>query len=155
MDSNLNSMATLTYCDLYQRYLRPQATEREGIVVLRLATLGWGAVCSAVGVALIQADSILDAWWQLAGLFSAGMLGLFWLGFLCRRATSRDAALAVVVGMVVIVWATLSPTRFWPDAWQAIRNPMHGFLTVVVVVLAILMVGMASAAVGRPRDYEK
>jgi solute:Na+ symporter, SSS family len=152
MDSNLNSMATLTYCDLYQRYLRPQASEREGIVVLRVATLAWGAVCTAVGVSLIQAESILDAWWQLAGLFSAGMLGLFWLGFLSRRATSRDAALAVVVGMVVIVWATLSPTKYWPEQWQAIRNPMHGFLTVVVVVIMILVVGMASAAVRRLGD---
>jgi SSS family solute:Na+ symporter len=151
MDSNLNSMATLTYCDLYQRYLRPQASEREAIVVLRTATLAWGAVCTAVGVALIQAESILDAWWQLAGLFSAGMLGLFWLGFLSRRATSRDAALAVVIGMVVILWATLSPTPYWPEQWQALRNPMHGFLTVVVVVLTILAVGMAAAAVRRLR----
>jgi SSS family solute:Na+ symporter len=154
LDSNLNSMATLTYCDLFQRYLRPQASEREAIVVLRVATLAWGAVCTAVGVALVRADSILDAWWQLAGLFSAGMLGLFWLGFLSRRATSRDAALAVVVGMVVIVWATLSPTKYWPDEWQAFRNPMHSFLTVVVVVLAILLVGLGGAilrpkAVGR------
>jgi SSS family solute:Na+ symporter len=80
------------------------------------------------------------------------MLGLFWLGFLSRRATSRDAALAVVAGMLVILWATLSPTKYWPQQWQAIRNPMHGFLTVVVVVLAILVVGVASAAVGRLRE---
>lgn len=149
MDSNLNSMATLTYCDLYQRYLRPQASEREGIIVLRTATLVWGVVCTAVGVALIRAESILDAWWQLAGLFSAGILGLFWLGFLSRRATSRSAALAVVVGLVVIVWATLSPTKYWPEQWQAFQNPMHGFLTVVVVVLTMLVVGVAAAGTGR------
>jgi SSS family solute:Na+ symporter len=152
MDSNLNSMATLTYCDLYQRYLRPQASEREGIIVLRAATLAWGAICTAVGVALIQARSILDAWWQLAGLFSAGMLGLFWLGFLSRRATSRDAAVAVVVGMLVIAWATLSPTSYWPQELNAIRNTMHGFLTVVVVVLVILTVGIAVAAMRRLHD---
>jgi SSS family solute:Na+ symporter len=38
MDSNLNSMATLTYNDLYERYLRPTASDREGVLVLRLAT---------------------------------------------------------------------------------------------------------------------
>jgi SSS family solute:Na+ symporter len=152
MDSNLNSMATLTYCDLYQRYLRPQATDREGVIVLRAATLAWGAVCTAVGVALIQAKSILDAWWQLAGLFSAGMLGLFWLGFLSRRAKSRDAALAVIAGMAVIAWATLSPTQYWPNEWQALRNPMHGFLTVVVVVMVILAVGIAAAGLRRLRE---
>jgi SSS family solute:Na+ symporter len=150
MDSNLNSMATLTYCDFYQRYLRPRASEREAIIVLRLATLAWGAVCTAVGVALmVRAQSALDAWWQLAGLFSAGMLGLFWLGFLSRRATSPDAAVAVVVGMVVIVWATLSPTKYWPQQWQAVRNSMHSLSTVVVVVLVILTVGVAAGSLRR------
>ena len=32
MDSNLNSMATLTLCDLYQRYFRPNAGERESML---------------------------------------------------------------------------------------------------------------------------
>ena len=50
MDSNLNSMATLTYCDLYQRYLRPQAGEREALVVLRVATVAWGVICTGVGL---------------------------------------------------------------------------------------------------------
>ena len=34
MDSNLNSMATLTLCDLYKRYWRPEAEDRESMRVL-------------------------------------------------------------------------------------------------------------------------
>jgi len=37
-------MATLTLCDLYKRYLRPSAGERESMHVLRLSTFGWGAI---------------------------------------------------------------------------------------------------------------
>jgi SSS family solute:Na+ symporter len=45
LDSNLNCMATLTLCDLYRRYLRPQASERESMRVLweqRSCSASWG-----------------------------------------------------------------------------------------------------------------
>src|SRR5215207_4952825 len=38
MDSNLNSMATLTLCDIYKPYLRPSANEKESLLVLKLST---------------------------------------------------------------------------------------------------------------------
>jgi SSS family solute:Na+ symporter len=152
MDSNLNSMATLTYCDIYQRYLRPQAGEREGIVVLRAATLAWGVICTGVGLAMIRAESILDAWWQLAGIFSGGVLGLFLLGFISRRATSGVAAFAVGIGVVVILWATLSPTEYWPQRWAAYRNPLHSLLTIVLGTGVILLIGL-SASMFQPKHH--
>jgi SSS family solute:Na+ symporter len=145
MDSNLNSMATLTYCDLYRRYLRPRATDREGVIVLRTATLGWGVICTGVGLAMIRAESILDAWWQLAGVFSGGVLGLFLLGFLSRRATSHIAAFAVVVGVAIILWATLSPTKYWPQQLDGYRNPLDTLLTIVLGTLVILVFGLAGS----------
>ena len=99
MDSNLNSMATLTYCDIYQRYFRPQASEREAIYRPAAATLAWGVICTAVGIGMTYAQkSLLDAWWELSGIFSGGVLGLFLLGLMSRRVTSRAAAIAVTVG---------------------------------------------------------
>lgn len=112
MDSNLNSMATLTYCDLYKRYLRPQAAEREGLLVLRLATLFWGAACIVVGLAMIRARSVLDVWWQLAGVFSGGVLGLFLLGLLCKRAKKFSGIAGVSAGIALIAWMVISP-NYW------------------------------------------
>ncbi len=112
MDSNLNSMATLTYMDLYKRYLRPNAGERESLFVLRLATLAWGVSCIGIGLAMINAESALDVWWQLAGIFSGGVLGLFLLGMLCRSATSAAGLTGVVLGVLVISWMVLSP-MYW------------------------------------------
>lgn len=142
LDSNLNSMATLTYCDLYQRYLRPNPSQREAIIVLRAATVAWGVLCTGVGLAMIRAESILDIWWQLAGIFSGGILGLFLLGFLSRRVTSRVAALAVAAGVVVIFWATLSPTDYWPAQGRWFRNPLNSLLTIVLGTFVIFGVGM-------------
>ncbi len=152
MDSNLNSMATLTYCDLYRRYWRPLAGEREALFVLRAATVAWGLVCTAVGLWMIHATklfNVLDVWWDLAGIFSGGILGLFLLGFLSRRVNSGTAAIAVTVGVLVIVWATFSPKSFWPSAWSEFRNPLNNLLTVVLGTLVILAIGLTGSCVSR------
>ena len=141
MDSNLNSMATLTLCDIYKRYLRPSAGERESMNVLRLSTFGWGAICTGAALAMTQVASVLDAWWELAGIFSGGMLGLFILGMI-SRAGNAAATCAVLIGVLVIVWMSLSPTKNWPESLSHLSNPMHSFMTTVVGTLTILLVGL-------------
>ncbi|MBM4000528.1 MAG: sodium/solute symporter [Planctomycetes bacterium] len=151
MDSNLNSMATLTLCDLYLPYARPRAGERERLRVLHIATLFWGVLGTAIALAMIRAESALDAWWQLAGVFSGGVLGVFLLGRLSAHTTSAAAAVSVALGVVLILWLSISttsvwPPAFWPSSWPELRNPLHGLLTTVVGTLAIFLAGVAIAA---------
>ena len=145
VDSSLNSSATLILCDLYQRYVRPAAGERESMRVLHATTLAWGALGTGIGLVLAVSDiqSALDAWWKLSGIFSGGMLGLFLLGLISRRAGNAAAATGVAVGVSVITWMTLSlfPT-LWPESLETLRSPLHSFLITVVGTLAILLVGV-------------
>jgi SSS family solute:Na+ symporter len=143
LDSNLGSMATLTLCDVYQPYVRPQPSERESIWVLRLATLFWGAAGTAVGIAMISAKGALNAWWDLAGLFSGGTLGLFLLGLCCRRAGNAAGAIGVAAGVAVITWMTLPKLVDLPEQW---RSPLHSHMTIVVGTLTIFLVGLAIAS---------
>ncbi len=144
LDSNLGSMATLSLCDVYQRYVRPQPSERESIWVLRLATLFWGAAGTAVGIAMISAKGALDAWWDLAGLFSGGTLGLFLLGLISRRAGNAAGAIGVAVGVAVITWMTLPKLVDVPAEW---RSPLHSHMTIVVGTLTIFLVGLLVARI--------
>jgi SSS family solute:Na+ symporter len=139
MDSNLNSMATLTYCDVYRRYVRPGAGPREAMWVLYLSTAFWGIASVAVALAMIQVGTVLDAWWNLAGIFSGGVLGLFLLGLVTRRADNVAGAIAVIVGALVILWLTLPQLMDVPP-W--FRNPLHAYLTIVVGTLTIFLVGL-------------
>ncbi len=139
ISSSINCSATLLNCDVYQRYFRPQASERERLTVLRVTTLVVGAAGTGAALAMMHIRSALDTWWQLAGILSGGMLGLFLLGFLSRRATSAHAAAGVVAGVVVILWMTLSPA--WPDSMAALRSPFHPNLIIVFGTLTILGVG--------------
>lgn len=146
MDSNLNSMATLTLCDLYKRYLRPQAAERESMRVLYIATLFWGAVSTGIGLWMIRLGLALDAWWQLAGIFAGGVLGLFLLGLVSRRADNVAGAIGTLCGLLVIVWMFLPQLVEMPSQ---LRNPLHTHMTVVVGTLTIFLVGLAVSALRR------
>lgn len=149
MDSNLNCMATLFLNDVYRRHLRPQAGEREAMRVLHGSTLVFGAICIAAALAMISIKSALDVWWELAGIFGGGMLGLFLLGRLAPRADGRAGLAGVLAGIVVILWMTLSPKiAAWPEA---LRSPFHGLLVIVIGTLTILFVGALASRLLPPR----
>jgi SSS family solute:Na+ symporter len=143
MDSNLNCMATLFHGDFYTRYLRPNAGERESMRVLHASTLGFGAICVGAALAMIEIKSALDVWWELAGIFGGGMLGLFLLGRLFPRAGATAGLAGVGSGVVVILWMTLSPKlAWWPET---MRSPYHGLLVIVFGTLSILIIGGIAA----------
>ena len=146
MDSNLNCCATLYLCDIHRRYFRPNASERESMLVLHLSTFGMGALSILAALAMIQVKTALDVWWKLAGIFSGGMLGLFLLGLLSRRATSKHAAVGVAAGVTVIAWMTFSPLcKEFLGAHHAqwLVSPFHDNMIIVVGTLTILLVGLA------------
>ncbi len=156
MDSNLNCCATLYLCDIHRRYVRPKASERESMMVLHISTFVMGALSILVALALTQVDSrALDLWWKLVGILSGGVLGLFLLGMLSRRATSFHAGLGVIAGVLVIFWMTFSP------AWQkqaAANNlgwmvsPFHDNLILVIGTLTILLVGLMTSRFSPPQS---
>jgi hypothetical protein len=59
---------------------------------------------------------------------------------------------AVVVGELAIVWATFSPTKYWPQSWDALRNPLNSYLTLVLGTAVILAVGLAGSLLADTRD---
>lgn len=137
VSTSLNSSATVLLSDVYLRFVRPQAPAAAQVRFLRLATLVLGVIGTATALLMISIKSALDVWWNLAGIFSGGMLGLFLLGALSRRTGSAQAALGVVLGILVILWATFSRDLGLPFA-----NPLHAFMTTVVGTLAIFLAGV-------------
>lgn len=150
LSTSLNGAATLTLTDFYKEFVRPQPSDRESMTVLYVSTMIWGIIGTGTALAMIQVQSILDAWWKLAGIFSGGMLGLFLLGVLSRRAGNRSAVISIVLGVTVILWMTLSRTDVWPKGWAALRSPFNEFLVIVFGTLTILVTGLLLARLLRP-----
>ena len=142
VDSSLNGSATLFLRDIYQRFFRPVAAERESMAVLYSFTLFWGAAGTGMALAMINVKSALDAWWQLSGILSGGVLGLFLLGLVSRKVQNPAAIVGAVLGILVIVWMTFSPNNDFENIPQALRSPFHGYMIIVVGTLTILFVGL-------------
>ena len=111
--------------------------------VLYLATLFWGAISTGLGLWMIRQGLALEAWWQLAGIFAGGVLGLFLLGLVSRRADNVAGATAVAIGLLVILWMSAPQFPQWVTVPVALRNPWHTHMTVVVGTLTIFLVGLA------------
>ena len=76
------------------------------------------------------------------------MLGLFLLGILSRRASPVSGLIAIVIGVVVIGWLTLSPEN---DALpEMLRNPLHTNLTIVVGTMTIFLAGLCISRLVNP-----
>ena len=146
IDTSLNSSATVLLTDFYQRFLRPNAGERESMIILYGATLLVGVAGTTAALAMLGIDSILDAWWSLSGMFAGGMLGLFLLGVFARSSTGRGAIVGVASGVAVIAWMTFSPVLDLPEG---LKNHLHTNLTIVIGTLTIFTIGVVASRLMR------
>jgi SSS family solute:Na+ symporter len=55
---------------------------------------------------MIRAKSALDIWWQIAGIFGGGILGLFLLAITNVKLSLRQGLLSVLFSILIIVWGT-------------------------------------------------
>lgn len=145
MDTSLNSSATLVLCDVYKRYFRRDAGERESMTVLYSATFFFGVIGTFTALAMIRVRSALDMWWNLQGIFTGGMLGLFLLGMISRRARNPQALVAVAFGILLILWLSLSTSELWPNSLDGWSNPLHSFMTIVLGTSSIVLIGTVAA----------
>jgi solute:Na+ symporter, SSS family len=107
--------------------------------VLYISTAAMGVLAIITGIVMIGVKSILDVWWQLAGIFAGGMLGLFLLGMIARSAGNAIAKLATVIGILVILWMTFS--YLLPAQFAGLRNPFHMNMVIVIGTLSIFLTG--------------
>lgn len=141
ISTSVNGTATIVLSDYYKRYINPHATERKSMTVLYISSLVFGLLGILIALTMIRVKSALDAWWMLASIFSGGMLGLFLLGYLARKATKINAMIGVVAGVMVILWMSLSPLYFTEGDLLKFRSPFHANLTIVIGTTVIFLVG--------------
>lgn len=138
VSTSFNSSATVFLTDYYNKYFKRTASDREAMRVLYLSSVVISILGIAIGIAMINVKSALDAWWKLASIFSGGMLGLFLLGAFSERKNVVGAVVGVIAGLLVILWLSLS--NVFLDE-EAIGNQFHTYLTIVFGTATIFLVG--------------
>ena len=140
ISTSLNSSATVILNDFFKR-LRPEGDERESVKVLYLSSVVISVLGIIISFYIIRVESALDIWWNLAGIFSGGMLGIFLLGYFAGKVENVAAVIGVALGLLVIIWMSLSPVYFTGDL-EKFSNPLHSYMTIVVGTMVIFFTGL-------------
>ena len=124
----------------YKKYFKPTINDKQQLFSLHIATVIFGLIGLSAGLAMIGAKSLLDTWWKLSGIFAGGMLGLFLLGLISRRAKNAAAVTATIIGVLVILWMTFSENI--SDRYSVVKSNLHSNMIIVVGTLTIFLTGI-------------
>jgi len=138
--SSLNSGATVILVDFFKRF-DSGISDKKSMRILYLFSFLIGVLGIFVGLALMKVESALDAWWDLASIFSGGMLGLFLLGYISKNVKNAQAVIGVIIGVILIAWMSLSSMYFNSGVLLKFRSPFHSYLTIVFGTTVIFLVG--------------
>ncbi len=139
ISSNMNASATVFTVDIYQKYFKPDITDKRKLYLLHVSTIVFGVIGLCTGLAMIGSKSLLDTWWELSGIFAGGMLGLFLLGLISRKTKNAEAVIATIIGVIVILWMTFSDRI--PVEIGFIKSSLHKNMIIVVGTLSIFLSG--------------
>jgi len=128
LDTSINSLSAATMRDLYQRHIKPAATEAHYLLWSKIFTVAWGIICTGFAFLVADiADTVIESINKVGSLFYGPVLAAFILAILFKRANAGGAKLGVLLGIAVnlILWLGF-PKISW--LWWNVT----GFLSAVV-----------------------
>jgi len=152
-DSYLLAPATAVVRDLYQRFLRPEASEAQVVFMGRVVVVVLGLV--ALGLAF-TADGFFRVALFAYTIYGAGITPALFAAYFWPRATSQGAVASIFTGVgVAIAWQF--SIRAWlvgcypESSWIAEVEPV--LPAFVVSVLVLLVVSLSTPAPGEEQAH--
>jgi SSS family transporter len=131
ISSEINSLATVTVIDLYQRHFKKRAPENHYLRAAKVATVFWGAWALVTAQLAKNLGALIEVVNIVGSLFYGGLLGVFVLAFFVKRVGGTAAFVGVLAGEAAIfATALLTKVSF---LWYNVI----GCLVVVAAALAI------------------
>lgn len=110
ISSDLNSVATVLSRDYFQRFL-PSRSDHAHLNLGRLMVLVAGMFAAWIAISLVPNENsapLAEKALIITVILSAGMLGLFSLGFLTRSATRRGCYVGIAATVIYTIWGTVT-----------------------------------------------
>lgn len=152
VDSALNCSATVALIDFKKRFFKPDITEKESVFFLRSMTVLWGVMGTVGALFMIKAESALDTWWEISGIFGGGILGLFLLSLFRIRLKFWQGVIAIALSVVTIAWATFA--RDLPENLKWAECSIETIIIGAVGTAVLLTVALVLYFVGGPAQEE-
>src|SRR5579871_1756978 len=126
----LNSLSSTTMIDFYLRH-KPDTSDSKRLMLSRAATIGWGIVLFGLALASRYGGNVLEKGLTIASLAYGGLLGVFLLGLLTRRAKQNGAIIGMIFGLVlnIYIWGWTHIAWTWYVTFGSITTFVVGYLT--------------------------
>jgi SSS family transporter len=129
--SEINSLATVSVIDLYQRFYKPTASDSHLLKASRVLTVFWGAYAVVTAEFGQNLGALIEVVNILGSMFYGGLLGVFVLAFFFKKVGGTAAFIGVLAGE-----AAIFATRFLSDISFLWYNVI-GCLVVLATALAL------------------
>lgn len=140
ISAELNSLATVSIIDHYQRYIRRGAADRHYAQASRAATAFWGVYAAVFATFAGQLGSLIEAVNIVGSLFYGAMLGVFVLAFAPWKTSGTGAFLGILSGLIAV-----AATQIYSDVTFLWFNVIGAAVT-VSVGLAVSRLAKAPSA---------
>lgn len=159
LDSDMNCIAAIGVEDYYQRF-KPNCTDKQRLKVGRWLVFGSGVATTLVALLYVawEGEGVLGVVFELYAIFSAGIVGVFMLGLLTRRANKQGLYIALVVTVLFTAYAVLTTTDI--DGKLIVdlgvyNFPHHKYMLGVYSHLIVVVVGYIASLFFKTPSAEK
>lgn len=133
LSAALNSLSSTTMIDFFLR-LKPRTSDQLRLRFSRLATIIWGVVLFGLALASRHGGKVLETGLSIASVAYGGLLGVFLLGVLTRRATQAGVIFGMLCGLVLncYIWKGTHIAFTWYVTLGASTTFVVGYLASLV-----------------------
>lgn len=115
LDSSLNSMATVTTLDFYQKFFRRSASPEHYLKASRWFTFMWAVLMVVPAILFSKSGgSVLEVLSKVGSFFVGAKLAMFGLGFYSKHTTERGLLIGVLAGFLTLWWVEVNADIAWP-----------------------------------------
>jgi SSS family solute:Na+ symporter len=151
--SDMNSLSAVCVQDYYQRF-KPDCSDRQRLGMGRFFVLLAGLGC--IGVALLyvawEGEGVLGIVFELYAIFSAGIVGIFLLGLLSKRANRQGLNIGIAACILFTAYALLTSTKIEIGGEKQLildlgkyNFPHHKYMLGVYSHLIVFVVGYVAS----------
>jgi SSS family transporter len=115
LSSSLSSLSSAVVLDIYVPLVGKRKSEAQLLRISRLVTLGWGVILMLAAIAFIGLKgTVVEIALSIASYTYGGLLGVFLLGLIVKKASQRDAIVGFVIALVVMTIVVRTVQIAWP-----------------------------------------
>ena len=143
LSAALNSLSSTSMVDFYIR-LRPLTSEIRRIWLSRAAMVVWALVLFGLALLARHGGRVIEVGLTIASIAYGGMLGVFLLGVLTRRASEGGAMMGMICGLALNLYLWLFTSVAF--TWYVTLGSMVTFAVGYAASLALGQKGIGNAS---------